>query len=160
MLNQLHSRYASKGLSILAFPCNAFGGQEPGSPEEIFAFATSRKSAKFDLFRKVEVNGPSAHPLFKWLIGDPGGCMDDDANCPAWADAGECKNNEAFMSASCKRSCKICTSSAASPIKWNFESFVVSRTGQQVARWATGADITSASYTKVIEDELAKKDEM
>ena len=52
-LNQLHEQYASKGLAILGFPCNQFGAQEPGTPDEIFAFAHTQKKVAFDMFRKV-----------------------------------------------------------------------------------------------------------
>ncbi|KAI8423658.1 hypothetical protein MSG28_012710 [Choristoneura fumiferana] len=65
-LSELYEKYASRGLRILAFPCNQFGGQEPGSPRDILAFAKNR-SVKFDLFEKVEVNGDNAHPLWKFL---------------------------------------------------------------------------------------------
>ena len=85
-------------LAVLAFPCNSFGGQEPGSPEDILAFATKTKQAKFDLFRKVEVNGASAHPVFKWLLdGESSECSDDESSCAAWASQGECDANPEFM---------------------------------------------------------------
>ena len=51
---------------MLGFPCNQFGGQEPGTPEEISAFAAS-KGANFPMFEKVEVNGVNAHPLYRFL---------------------------------------------------------------------------------------------
>ena len=116
MLNKLHDRYAKRGLRILAFPCNDFGGQEPGTDDEIFKFATRRKGAKFDLFRKVEVQGKNQHPLFRWLIfgeAGPGSCRDDEGSCAAWAQSGECEKNEAFMKASCRLSCKLCKPTTA-----------------------------------------------
>ena len=100
-LNTLHSRYGNQGLAILAFPCNQFGAQEPGSPQEIFSFATTTQSAKFDFFRKVDVNGPNAHPLFKFLRG-VGDCSDEERDCEAWAESGECENNKEFMEGSCR----------------------------------------------------------
>ncbi|XP_047036726.1 juvenile hormone epoxide hydrolase-like [Helicoverpa zea] len=75
-LNQLHERYNQKGLRILAFPCNQFGGQEPGSMKEILQF-TKQKKVKFDLFEKIEVNGDNAHPLWKFLKKAQGGLMGD-----------------------------------------------------------------------------------
>ena len=161
-LNTLQSRYASRGLSILAFPCNSFGGQEPGSPEEILTFATKKQKASFDFFRKVEVNGPSAHPLFKWLLGESGDCADEDTSCAAWAGQGECDSNPEFMRSSCKRSCKLCSAPAGvgQPIAWNFESFLLSRSGQQIARWKTGTDITLPEHTQQIEALLDAKDEI
>jgi len=62
---QLYSKYKGQNFEILAFPCNQFGGQEPGSNAEIKAFATN-KGAEYPLFSKIDVNGPNAHPLWKW----------------------------------------------------------------------------------------------
>ena len=64
---ELHDKYADeKGLKILAFPCNQFGGQEPGDSEKICQFAETR-NVKFDMFEKIKVNGKDAHPLWKFL---------------------------------------------------------------------------------------------
>jgi glutathione peroxidase len=63
---KLYAEYKPKGLEILAFPCNQFGKQEPGSATEIRAFA-DKYGATFPLFDKVEVNGTNAHPVFKYL---------------------------------------------------------------------------------------------
>lgn len=64
----MHSELAeSKGLRILAFPCNQFGGQEPGSNEEIKKFATEKYGVEFDMFSKIDVNGNDAHPLYSYL---------------------------------------------------------------------------------------------
>jgi len=62
----LYSKYAEKGFEILAFPCNQFGGQEPGTNEQIKEFARS-KGATFKMFDKIDVNGKTAHPLFLYL---------------------------------------------------------------------------------------------
>jgi glutathione peroxidase len=82
-LEQLHEKYKDKGLVVLGFPCNQFGGQEPGSPEEIAEFCKQNFGVKFDLFEKVTVNddpkkGEKAIPLYKQLTSkevtpkDPG----------------------------------------------------------------------------------------
>lgn len=63
---QLYNKYGGEGLEILAFPCNQFGGQEPGTNAEVLKFA-ERKGAKFPVMAKVKVNGAGAHPLFAWL---------------------------------------------------------------------------------------------
>jgi len=63
---QLHERLYTRGLRILAFPCNQFGRQEPGSAREIRAFADGYGVA-FDMFAKVDVNGRNAHPVFQFL---------------------------------------------------------------------------------------------
>ncbi|KAM3962230.1 juvenile hormone epoxide hydrolase-like protein 3 [Aphomia sociella] len=76
-LNELYERYAAtKGLRILAFPCNQFNGQEPGSHQEIFNFAKKR-AVKFDVFEKVDVNGENAHPLWKFLKRMQSGMLGD-----------------------------------------------------------------------------------
>ncbi|XP_072946312.1 juvenile hormone epoxide hydrolase-like [Epargyreus clarus] len=75
-LNLLYEKYADQGLRILAFPCNQFGGQEPGSPTDIIGF-TKKRGVKFDIFEKVEVNGENAHPLWKFLKTAKGGTMGD-----------------------------------------------------------------------------------
>lgn len=157
-LNALHERYASRGLAILAFPCNQFGGQEPGSPHEIFDFVSHKKRSAFDFFRKVEVNGPNAHPLFKLLLlGKGGECADDDGSCAEWAAQGECDANADFMHTACRRSCKLCAApaDAGQPIRWNFESFLLSRSGELQKRWATGTDLTARAQTSAIEALLA-----
>ncbi|XP_010525941.1 PREDICTED: probable glutathione peroxidase 2 [Tarenaya hassleriana] len=76
-LNILYEKYKSKGLEILAFPCNQFGGQEPGSNEEIQETACSMFKAEFPIFDKVEVNGKNAHPLYKFLKAQKGGFLAD-----------------------------------------------------------------------------------
>uniref|UniRef100_A0A182QK16 Glutathione peroxidase n=1 Tax=Anopheles farauti TaxID=69004 RepID=A0A182QK16_9DIPT len=75
--NQLFSEYAeSKGLRILAFPCNQFGGQEPGTNADIKRFAEGR-GVRFDMFAKVDVNGDDAHPLWQYLKQRQGGTLVD-----------------------------------------------------------------------------------
>ena len=66
-LEALHRQYQDKGLVVMGFPCNQFGGQEPGSAEDIQAFCSSRFDVSFPMFQKCEVNGPNAHPFFEFL---------------------------------------------------------------------------------------------
>lgn len=66
-LQALHEKYADQGLAILGFPCNQFGGQEPGTAEEIQEFCKANYGVTFDLFEKVEVNGDGASELYKML---------------------------------------------------------------------------------------------
>ena len=66
-LQQLHERYGRHGLSVLGFPCNQFGRQDPGSAEEIGAFCTKNYGVDFPMMAKVVVNGAEAHPLYVWL---------------------------------------------------------------------------------------------
>jgi len=62
----VYNQYKSRGFEVLAFPCNQFGGQEPGTDAEIKSFA-QKYGAKFPLFSKIEVNGNGTHPLYKFL---------------------------------------------------------------------------------------------
>ena len=84
---------------MLAFPCNQFGAQEPGTDAEILEFAISKYDANFPMFSKIEVNGDGACELYRWLRAEQPG-------------AGE-----------------------ANDITWNFEKFLVDRTGAVVARF-------------------------
>ncbi|XP_019867303.1 phospholipid hydroperoxide glutathione peroxidase [Aethina tumida] len=76
-LVELYDQYSeSKGLRILAFPCNQFAGQEPGTSEEICTFIQGYK-VKFDVFEKINVNGSDTHPLYKYLKYKQGGVLGD-----------------------------------------------------------------------------------
>ena len=66
-LENLYKKYNSEGFEILAFPCNQFGKQEPGTNEEILEFCETNYSVSFKIFDKVNVNGSDASPLFKYL---------------------------------------------------------------------------------------------
>jgi glutathione peroxidase len=76
-LQKLHDKYASKGLVILGFPCNQFGGQEPGSEEDIAKGCVLNYGVKFQMFEKVDVNGNKAHPIFKFLKSKQSGLITD-----------------------------------------------------------------------------------
>jgi len=68
-LETLQKVYEKDGFVVLGFPCNQFGGQEPGSAEEIKTFCTSKYDVTFDMFSKIDVNGDKADPLYKYLTG-------------------------------------------------------------------------------------------
>jgi glutathione peroxidase len=70
-LEQLHERYADRGFSVVGFPCNQFGGQEPGSAEEIEQFCSTSYGVTFPMFEKIEVNGPDRHPIYEELTALP-----------------------------------------------------------------------------------------
>ncbi len=74
-LEELHQRYKDKGLVILAFPCNQFGGQEPGSNEDIQQFCQLNYGVSFPVMAKINVNGPEADPLFEHLKENARGLM-------------------------------------------------------------------------------------
>lgn len=121
-LQKLYEQYKDRGLNILAFPSNQFGGQEPGSNEEVEAFCQVNYGVTFPLFAKTDVKGEHAHPFFKHLIAaapfsgfdteDPAGqrmqAMFQD-RMPQ-----ELENNE---------------------IKWNFTKFLIDREGNVVKRY-------------------------
>lgn len=76
-LQELYDKYKDRGFEILAFPCNQFGHQEPGSDDEIKSFCETRFGVEFPLFSKIEVNGDDAHPLYKFLKSEKGGLLGD-----------------------------------------------------------------------------------
>jgi glutathione peroxidase len=69
-LQDLYDRYAGRGLVVLGVPCNQFGGQEPGTADEIADFCSASYGVSFPLTEKVDVNGPDRHALYRDLIGD------------------------------------------------------------------------------------------
>ncbi|CAN5723542.1 glutathione peroxidase [soil metagenome] len=71
-LQALSEKYKDKGLVVLGFPCNDFGGQEPGSNEEIKKFCTVKYKVTFPMFDKIHVKGPEQHPLYAALTGTSG----------------------------------------------------------------------------------------
>lgn len=78
-LEALHRRFAPRGFAVLGFPCNGFGGQEPGSEAEIGAFCGTTYGVTFPMFAKVEVNGPRAHPLYRHLKAAAQGLLGSEA---------------------------------------------------------------------------------
>jgi len=66
-LQELYQKYEGRGLVVLAFPCNQFGKQEPGTNEEIKSFVTEKHNVTFPVFDKIDVNGAAAHPIFLFL---------------------------------------------------------------------------------------------
>lgn len=68
-LESLYKKYNSQGLVVCGFPCNQFGGQEPGTAEEIKQFCTSKYDVTFPMFAKLDVNGEHRHPLYVALAG-------------------------------------------------------------------------------------------
>lgn len=78
-LQKLYEQYASKGLEILGFPCNQFGGQEPGSNDEIQGFCTGRFGVRFPIFAKIDVNGSNADPVYSYLKQEAPGILGTEA---------------------------------------------------------------------------------
>jgi len=76
-LQELQDEYAERGFTVLGFPCDQFGHQEPGDETEIQGFCERNFGVTFPMFSKIDVNGDNAHPLFKWLRSEKGGVLGD-----------------------------------------------------------------------------------
>lgn len=74
-LEKLYKEYKEQGFEVLGFPCNQFGGQEPGADEQISEFCSLNFGVSFPLFSKVDVNGDDAHPLFNYLKKEASGFL-------------------------------------------------------------------------------------
>ncbi len=78
-LEALHRQYGHRGFSVLGFPCNQFGAQEPGDAQAIASFCDTRFHVSFPLMEKVEVNGPGALDLYRWLKAQAPGVLGTEA---------------------------------------------------------------------------------
>jgi glutathione peroxidase len=78
-LEALYEKYHARGLEILGFPCNQFGGQEPGTEKEIAQFCELNFGVTFPLFAKVDVNGEQAAPVYKYLKAEKPGLLGSEA---------------------------------------------------------------------------------
>jgi len=127
-LEAMYRRHKDSGFEILDFPCNQFGHQTPGSDEEIKEFCQMKFGTDFPQFKKSEVNGDNALPLFQWLKSQKGFEGFDpeneltpilekmfDEKCPGWRES--------------------------SDINWNFTKFLISRKGEVVARFEPTHDM-------------------
>ncbi len=74
-LESLYEELKDEGFVVLGFPCNQFGGQEPGTEEEIGEFCQMNYGVTFPMFSKIDVNGDDAHPLFEWLKSEKKGLL-------------------------------------------------------------------------------------
>ena len=120
-LQDIYDEFKDKGLEILDFPCNQFGGQAPGNDEEIHSFCTGRYGITFPQFSKVDVNGENAAPLFKWLT--------DNTEFEGFG-----KSPMGLMlSGVVKKTDKDYKNNGK--IKWNFTKFLIDRNGGIVARF-------------------------
>ena len=78
-LEALYQAHSGRGFAVLGFPCNQFGHQEPGDAEEIKRFCTLTYGVSFPMFSRFEVNGPNAHPLYRWLKSQKPGLLGIEA---------------------------------------------------------------------------------
>lgn len=129
-LEALYRRHKANGLVVLAFPCDQFGNQEPGSESEIETFCKTSYDVTFPLFSKIEVNGPAAHPLFRYLRKEqPGPPREGDP---------EPGSTRAYLEENYPELRE------RDSIKWNFTKFLVDPRGNVVRRFEpkqTPADV-------------------
>ena len=80
-LEKLYEKYKDQGFEVLGFPCNQFGGQDPGSNEQIGAYCQKNYGVNFPMFAKVDVKGPEAHILFRYLTNNSKGILGNGIKC-------------------------------------------------------------------------------
>ena len=124
-LEELYEKYHDQGFEILDFPCNQFGHQAPGDNDEIHEFCTAKYQTKFDQFAKIDVNGETEDPLYKYIKNE---MPNEEIN--------GLKNKMAMkaiekISTTCKEK---------GDIKWNFTKFLVNRDGKVVKRFDPTSD--------------------
>ena len=78
-LEDLHKKYGEQGLQVLGFPCNQFGGQEPGDGHQIANFCQRNYGVEFTIFEKIDVNGANAHPIYRYLTSQAKGIANTEA---------------------------------------------------------------------------------
>ncbi|MDC5695733.1 glutathione peroxidase [Intrasporangium calvum] len=76
-LQELWETYRDRGLTVVGFPCNQFGEQDPGTDDEIGAFCQKNYGVTFPMMAKVDVNGADTHPVWEWLKAEKGGLLGD-----------------------------------------------------------------------------------
>lgn len=130
-LQDMYEALQGKEFEILDFPCNQFMNQAPGSDEEIASFCSGRYGITFPLFKKIEVNGENAHPLFKYLKEQ------------------EVKQTKGFK---VKMLSKLSKTSKTNDIHWNFTKFLVNKEGKVIARFEPTTSMKEVR--KVVEENL------
>lgn len=136
-LEGLYQKYREQGLEVLGFPANEFLSQEPGSNAEIQSFCTMNFGVKFPMFEKIVVKGDGKHPLYKFLTSArPEATM---------------KPNGSLLA---KLGSMGLLGGKSEEVKWNFEKFLVSRSGDVVGRFSPELDPLDPLIVKEIESQL------
>jgi len=135
-LEKLYEKYKEKGFVVAGFPSNDFAGQEPGSNEEIAQFCTATFGVAFPMFEKITVVGPHKHPLYAALISEK-------------PDAGGDKKS--FRDNLQKHGL---TPNPDPEVLWNFEKFLVGKSGEVVARFAPSTPPDDPEIVRAIESAL------
>lgn len=137
-LENLYARFRNRGFAVLGFPANDFAAQEPGTNSEIAQFCTTNFGVDFPMFEKITVAGPKKHPLYASLIAaQPKPTTRTDDLRQHLVEFGVTPNAEP-------------------EVLWNFEKFLVDRTGTPVARFAPDMEPEDVRVTERIETELAR----
>lgn len=136
-LEKLHETYRARGFSVVGFPANDFGAQEPGTNAEIQHFCQTNYGVQFPMYSKIQVTGSAKHPLYRHLIAAQPRTENRDAMEKQLRGYGM-------------------TPTSAPEVLWNFEKFLVDRSGRVVARFAPDTAPDAAPLVKAIESELAK----
>lgn len=138
-LEALYKKYQAQGLSVLGFPANDFGAQEPGSNQDIVEFCSARFAVDFPMFEKIAVKGEAQHPLYHELI----------------AQQPQARTNEGGT-----LSKKLAEHGLApqkpSDVMWNFEKFLIDREGKVVGRFAPDITPDNPGLVEAIEQQLAR----
>ncbi|WP_223070212.1 glutathione peroxidase [Paenibacillus caui] len=129
-LQKVYSDFQQYGFEILGFPCNQFGGQEPGTNEEAVAFCQINYGVKFPIFAKLEVNGHTAHPLFQYLKQEAPFNGFDESNIQS-------KLLKMIIS---EKNPEWLVGDA---IKWNFTKFLINQSGEVVRRYEPNDEIST-----------------
>jgi glutathione peroxidase len=138
-LEKIYEQYKGQGLVVAGFPANDFKSQEPGTEEEIQAFCTTNYGVKFPMFSKITVVGAEKHPLYAALI----------AAKPKAVNLSEVPFREKLKGYGID-------ANAEPELTWNFEKFLVGRSGEVVQRFAPDTQPDAPELVAVIEAELAK----
>ena len=136
-LEALYGKYRDKGLVVVGFPANDFGAQEPGTNAEIQEFCTTHFGVQFPMYSKIQVTGDDKHPLYRHLTSAQPKTENRDAMEKQLKGYGM-------------------TPTSAPEVLWNFEKFLVDRSGKVVGRFAPDTTPDAAPLLKAIESELAK----
>ena len=141
-LEKLYEQYKKKGLAVLGFPANDFAGQEPGTNDEIATFCRATFGVNFPMFAKIAVTGPATDPLYQALI------------------AAEPKATGATRDAFRAKRAGFLGKTGATPnpepgILWNFEKFLIDRTGKVIARFSPEVVPDDPAVVAAIEAALA-----
>ena len=126
-LESLYRTYRDRGFAVLGFPANDFNGQEPGSEAEINEFCRSVYGVEFPMFAKIKVTGPDKHPLYKALL--------------------EAQPRAEFE----KNSTSLPEEGSASEVHWNFEKFLIDRSGTVIRRFAPDTKPENKAVVEAIE---------